>query len=150
MKKKIQTLERTIMRYMALGSDVEEVAEFLDVPLNVVKKITKSPLFKTELVEMQREIDEQVIQEAASDPVMQVIKINALKAAKRLVDEIDNDGDGSASTRIKACESVLNKGGYGDKREGEGNRVVINISQGKAASIETDEMPLEMDKDISL
>lgn len=147
MKTKIQSLERVIMRYMALGATEEWIAEMQEIPLPTIKKITKSPLFKSELQEMQHEIDQQVVKEAAGDPVIQKAKVFAMQAMASLCDEIKGEGDSTPMSRIKASEKVLSYAGYGKETEGPAN-IVINISSSKAENIKTDTVPVEMPENV--
>jgi hypothetical protein len=109
---------------VATGLTVENVA-----------KIARGNLVQKRVREVTKELDARVIEEAAADPTMLFIRNKSMKAAARLAHEVDNmdreDEGATASTRLKAAETLLSIGGYRAKEEDRSGGVVIMISGDK-------------------
>lgn len=102
------------------------------------KQIVSSPLFKQEIARVQEKLEDRLVEDSVSDPVLMKLKMAASKAADRLVAEMDMVGeDSNSSSRIKAATSILDRLGYGDKKEEskEPNIMFVSLSAEKLASI---------------
>lgn len=78
------------------------------------------------------------MEESISDPVLLKLKSAAGRAVNRLVSEIDGVGeDSNPSTRLKAATSVLDRLGYGEKKDDSNapNIIFVSLSSGKLSSI---------------
>ena len=113
---KIDTLEpvtRMIVREVALGLNDEDICinhpEF--TPL-AISRLRVGATFNRALSDMQKQIDEEIVAHAAEDPVRQYLKGKGFNMARVLV-EIAEDPEAPPAARIKASDSVLDKGGYG-------------------------------------
>ncbi len=108
-----------------------------NLPLDTVQKICRGSLFESAVTELQMSMDQEFISAEAEDPVRLLLRSKAKSAATRLGEEMDNfdmDTGGSASTRIKAADTILNLSGYG-KQEVTNNLAVIMLSPDKLKAV---------------
>lgn len=131
---KLSPIFRMIARDVALGCSLEDIAALRNVPLTEVKRVTRGGTFCKAVEGIQREIDATLVAEEAADPVRQKMKVHSLDAAGRMVEEMNNEDDGSAGTRIKAAQAVLDMSGYG-KTEEVNNLAVIMLSPDKLKAV---------------
>lgn len=78
-----------------------------------------------------------MLDDAVKDPVIAKIKLASLRAATRLIEEVDSSGEDSSSmSRIKAAESILDRCGYTHKNEPQQNNVIfVSLSPDKLNSV---------------
>ena len=123
------------MRLLALGRNtLREICDAHSLNYSSWVAITNTTLFKAELEKVVREIEEREIETASTDPVRLKLMAAGEKAATRLVAEMDNmSADASASTRIKAAESILDRLGYSQRQEESRPQqtIVLNVSASK-------------------
>lgn len=135
----LNNVHRHIMRLLVRGRPLDLICEEEGPNLESWKQIVASPLFKAEMEKMQAQVDDITVAEAADDPVLAKLEEGSMKAANRLVAEIDNpdgeDSTASSSSRIKAATTVLGMARPSlvgnDRGKQEAARIVINISQSK-------------------
>ena len=139
---KLAPMFRMIARDVALGCSLEDISALRNVPLAEIKRVTRGGTFLKAVEVIQKEIDSQVIAEEAADPVRRKMQVHAMKAAERMIVEVDNEDGGSAGTRIKASQALLDMTGYG-KTEDVSSLAVIMLSPGKLKAVQnTDSMVL--------
>lgn len=125
---KVENLEpivRMMVRERALGLDYSDIAaahpEYDELQ---VAKICQGATFKRAVKEMQEQIDQELIEHAAQDPVKQFLHSKGLSAAHRLAALAENhDGETPHAVQKSAADSLLDRGGYGAPKE----NVVIPI-----------------------
>jgi hypothetical protein len=83
------------------------------------------------------ELEDRVLEDAVKDPVLAKLKTAALRSVERLISEVDNAEEGaSATSRIKAAESILDRCGYNHREKETGvSAIFIPLSQDKLDSI---------------
>jgi len=126
-----------VARDVALGCSIEEIAALRNLPSEEVRKVTRGGTFLKAVSEIQKEMDLRVIEEEAEDPIRRKLKVGAMRAANRLVEEIENTDrveGASSTTRIKAATTVLEMSGYG-KQENTSPLAVIMLSPGKLEAV---------------
>lgn len=132
---KLDGIASTVARYLALGLDYEDISVATGLPVDNVAKVARGNLVKRRTRELQKEIDERVVEDAAADPVALYLKGKSMVAAKTLVSEAENydkeDQGATASTRISASKEILNLAGYKGQSEEQGAGTVIQISAEK-------------------
>lgn len=137
--KNLNTKHRAVARYLALGLSLKEVCEQFNLNLDTWRQVTSTPLFKHEQERIMEELEDRVLEDAVKDPVLAKLKTSALKAVERLISEIDNgdkESGASATSRIKAAESILDRCGYNHREKETGvSAIFIPLSQDKLDSI---------------
>lgn len=136
--KELSTKHRTVARYLALGISIQEICQMYGLSLSAWKQIVGTPLFKQEIARIQEKLEDRLVEDSVSDPVLLKLKVAAGKAADRLVSELDSVGeDSNSSSRIKAATSILDRLGYGDKKEEKktDSMIFVALSSSKLASI---------------
>ncbi len=120
-----------------------DIAEHLSMSPRQVSTVMNSPTFSHELAIRRSVYEDQTAEETASaeDEVTRVLKEGAVKAADKLVKHIDSIDD---SISVKSCAEVLDRSGYGKKRDmtniNVGSTVIINSEDARriAESIDLD------------
>jgi hypothetical protein len=129
--KSLNSKHKAIARYLAMGADLRDVCRTYSLNYESWINITRSPLFKEEVARLERELEERMLQEISEDPVMQQLKVSALKAARTLDSELENyekELGANASTRISASKTVLESAGYKKQENGaKSPSVIINL-----------------------
>ena len=135
----LKTQHRTVALYLAMGSSLVDVCEVLGLKYETWRQIEKAPLFIEEVKRIQEKREEELLDKAEEDPIYLKLKLATNRAASMLVSEIENldsETGGTAGTRIKAAESILDRTGYGKKQDEEIGRILmINLSEEKAAQV---------------
>jgi hypothetical protein len=133
---KLKPLHSAVAREMAVGLKLGEICKARGLNYTSWQQITSSELFKNEIQRLEKEIEDQFIDDHCSDPVLLRLKTASLSAAERLALEVDNTDSelgGKAATRIAASQAVLKITGY-EKQEAK-NVIVLNLSESKLNSI---------------
>ena len=135
--KNLNTKHRAVARYLALGLSLKEVCEQFNLNLDTWRQVTSTPLFKHEQERIMEELEDRVLEDAVKDPVLAKLKTAALRSVERLISEVDNAEEGaSATSRIKAAESILDRCGYNHREKETGvSAIFIPLSQDKLDSI---------------
>jgi hypothetical protein len=135
--KELKTQHRAVARYLAFGVSLREICEQFNLNHSTWVQVVSTPLFKHEQQRIESELEDRLIDDEVKDPVLAKLKMATVKAVTRLVEEIDNCQEGaSASTRIKAAESILDRCGYSHKeKETTMNTVFVPIQQEKIDAI---------------
>ena len=132
-------LFRSVAREVALGIPLHEICVARQLDHESWKRIASGTIFKTEVERISTKIEEQIVADEAEHPVLQKLKVAAVKAVETLVSEVTNyekDEEGAtATTRINASKTVLELAGFTKKEEQKIPTVVINISSSKASSL---------------
>lgn len=121
---------------LALGLELQDIADHLGMPLDRVQKIARGNLVQKKVKELTKELEDRMLDEQAKDPVRQFLAKKGMAFAKTIVQEATNDGEGASPvTRLKAAELGLKFGGrdFGNKDGRNMAAVQINISMEKAA-----------------
>jgi len=136
---KLNNVHRVVARELALGIPLAKICEHRALNFKSWRNITTAPLFQQEVRRIESEIEEQIIDQHVTDPTVAELKSHSLAAAKKLGEELDNydsETGGSASSRIKAAQALLDINGYTNKEDSGGQTVVINLSPEKLANIQ--------------
>ena len=98
------------------GLGVKDIAEELGMSSTMVGIVRNSPTFKHEFALRRAFIEEREGEQQVQDDdeVMKTLRDGAKKAAEKLVDHLDSPED---STSVKSCTEILDRSGYGKKRE---------------------------------
>lgn len=143
--KELKTMYRAVARYMALGVPIEKICAALSLNLESVKRVAGDELFKAEVRRVEAELEERILEDAASDPVVAELKMAGKIAAARLVQEVENfdkESGGSAATRIKAAESILDRIGYSQPVSSNGPSLIfVELSPEKLAAVQKKATP---------
>ena len=104
--KNLWASHREMLRRVAVGQPVKEIAEEMKVSPTTVSNVKNSHLGRTHFERIQERIDEGAIK------VAQEIKRLAPEAIATMRD-VMNDEDSPAAVRIKAAADILDRAGYG-------------------------------------
>jgi len=148
---KIENLEpitRMIVREVALGLSDEDVCiNHPEFNAAQIAKMRAGATFKRALTEMQKAIDHEVVNHAASDPVRQYMQGKGMSMAKTLVSLAENTADGEEdvpyAVRAKAADSILSKTGYGNVQEAAAVPVLMLSPEKLKSVLEPKQMALE-------
>lgn len=125
MPDRVSTRHRALMRRLLAGMTPGEAARELGYSLTRVSLIIRSPLFRAEMENMQREINEKFTdregKEIHQDVVRERLKRASEKAARTLEGALDDD---SGRVRLSAAKEILDRTGYAKKEQVEGGFVV--------------------------
>lgn len=110
----LEPITRMIVREVAYGLNDTDICvnhpEFQPIQ---IAKIRQGATFKRALVEMQAQIDQEMIEKCAEDPVRAYLAGKSLTAAKRLFKLSENqDGDTPQAVQAKCADSILAKAGF--------------------------------------
>lgn len=131
---KLEPVAAGVARLLALGLDYETIASQFSLPIETIAKVARGNLVKRRVKEIGKELDEQLVKDAGDNPVRQKLAAMGLKAADRLLTEMDNEdmeAGANASTRLKAAEKVLELGGHKQQSGNTGAQAIIMISADK-------------------
>jgi len=133
----LKTQHRAVARYLALGISLRDICAQFNLNHSTWSQVVITPLFKHEQLRIEAELEDKILDDEVKDPILARLKTATIKAVTRLVEEVDNCQEGSsASTRIKAAESILDRCGYSHKeKETTLNTVFVPISQEKIDAI---------------
>ena len=124
---------------MALGISLEEISKNLGLNLASWRQIVCEPLFKQEVARIGRELEDRLLDSAVSDPILAKMKMNAMKAVEVLVQEMENvekEMGGTAATRIKAADSLLDRVGYNTPQlQANQNIIFLEMSSEKLSAL---------------
>lgn len=122
----INAQHKAVARMLALGFELREVCEVYRLEYGRWKAVVEQALFQQEVARIQAELEQRMLDDTSSDPIMLELRQGARKAAARLVKEVDMTGeDANAGSRIKAAVSLLDRLGYTAKREDQQASVVF-------------------------
>ena len=128
-----------VAREVALGIPLVDICDARGLKLATVQKVARGDLFQENVRRFQAEIDQEIIQDAVSDPVLAKLRALSYRAVGTLAEEMesfDKENGASAATRISASKEVLNRAGYAGKSEGEGvSKVILLLSESKLDAI---------------
>ena len=132
----LEPITRMIVREVALGLPDEDVCvNHPEYKPFQIAKMRAGKTFKRALLEMQKQIDEEVIAHAAEDPVRQYMKSKGFPMAKRLVALAENvDGETPHAVQAKCADSVLAKAGYATVAE-QVTVPILMLSPSKLAAV---------------
>lgn len=132
---KLNPIASMVARSLALGLDYEDIAVQTGLSVDNIAKVARGNLVKKRMRELQKEIDQQLVEDAAASPVVQFLKGKSMKAAETLSHEAENfdkeEQGATASTRIKAATEILTLAGYKQQEEKSSVGAVIMISADK-------------------
>lgn len=136
---------RMVARYLALGVPLEEVCQAHGLEFLRWRTIVSSQMFRAVLEEINGEIDQRVAEEAVNDPTLATLRLNARKAADTLVEVMEGAAEGvTASSRIKAADSILDRTGFAREKEAAPPQVVfLKISANQLALVMGGNLPKE-------
>ena len=112
-------ITRIIVREVAFGLTDEDICvQHPEFSASQIAKMRAGATFKRALVDMQKSIDQELIERAAEDPVRAFLNGKGLSAAKTLARLSENhDGETPHSVQAKSADSILNRAGYGGQQE---------------------------------
>jgi len=128
MMRDLKTKHRAVARYLALGIPLADVCENLGLSLESWRQIVSEPLFKQEVKRVEGELEEKMLENAVSDPVVAKMKMSALQAVSVLVSEMNNqekEMGASSATRIRAADSLLDRVGYNTPSVQNGSNIIF-------------------------
>lgn len=132
---KLEPIASTVARLLSLGLDYEDVATSTGLPIDSVAKVARGNLVKKRIRELTKELDERVIDDAATDPTTLFLRNKSMKAAETLAYEAENydkeEQGATSSTRISASKEILALAGYKAQEEKSSGGNVIMISADK-------------------
>jgi uncharacterized protein YdbL (DUF1318 family) len=132
---KLDPIAAMTARSLALGLDYEDIAVQTGLSVEDIAKVARGNLVKKRMREIQKEIDQQLVEDAAASPVVQYLKGKSMRMAETLVAEAENynreEQGATASTRIKAATEVLGLAGFQKQEEKKTQNAVIMISAEK-------------------
>ena len=102
-------------RYLALGIPLRDICSTLGLNHASWSRTISEPIFQEELRRVEAELEDRVLDDASSDPTLVQLKNLTRKAVETLSVELENtdvEQGASASTRIKAANSILDRAGY--------------------------------------
>jgi len=129
-----------VAREMALGISLSDICKARGLNLESLQRVARGDLFQQEVKRVQGEIEQQIIEKAVEDPVLQKLQALSYRAVTTLSDEMDNydpELGGSATTRISAADKILNKAGYSGKKDGADSAsvIILSLSEAKLNSV---------------
>lgn len=127
---------RMIVREVAYGlSDSDICVQHPEFSPSQIAKMRAGATFKRALVDMQKAIDQEMIERAAEDPVRAFMNGKGMSSAKTLARLAENhDGETPHSVQAKAADSILNRAGYGGQQENIALPVLM-LSQAKLDAV---------------
>lgn len=135
----LQPIFQILAREMALGFSLEDICLARDIPLDSAQKVARGSLFKAEVARISAAIEQEVIETAGADPVIQKLKGLALHAVDTLSSELtnyDSEMGGSAATRLQASKAILDRSGYNGQVADNGpSKIILMISEDKLATL---------------
>jgi len=147
---KLNNTHRAVARYIALGLQLSEVCNHLGLNYESWRQTVNQPLFKEEVKRIQSEIENRMIEDAVTDPVVARLKMSAVKASELLVAELSNherEDGASATSRIKAATEILNRAGYSDNQQVEGQNIIfLELSPEKLSALQPKKIEKQPDK----
>lgn len=133
----INAQHKAVARMLAMGFPLREICAVYRMELARWSSVVGQPLFQQEVARIQQELEQRMLDDASSDPIMLELRQGAQRAASRLVKEIDNAGeDSNASSRIKAATTLLDRLGYTSKKDDQAQQVVfVSLTQDKVDAV---------------
>jgi len=127
---------RMIVRMVALGLlDDDIVVRYPEYTAGQIAKMRAGQTFKRAVADLQEEIDQQVISQAAEDPTRAFLAGKSMSAAKVLAGLAENhDGETPHAVQSKAADSILAKAGYSAVQENVAMPVIM-LSPDKLESV---------------
>ena len=123
---RLKPSHKQIARLRAMGFRGKEIANYLNLSVNHVSNVLKTPLFLAEVDRIVDEIEENELSEESRDGTFIKLRASSRGAAERLAIEVDNEDEGaSASTRISAANSILDRAGYRAKETSDTPSVIF-------------------------
>jgi hypothetical protein len=132
----LEPITRMIVREVAYGlSDADICVNHPEFQQIQIAKMRGGATFKRALKEMQAQIDQELVEKAAEDPVRAFLAGKGLASAKRLHALAENhDGETPHAVQAKCADSILAKAGYAAVSE-QGAVPLIMLSPEKLASV---------------
>lgn len=127
-----------ILREYVLGLSPEDIAiNHSEYSAEQIARIVRGKTFKLAVAKMQEDIDQELIESMAEDPVRKYMQGKALPMAKVLV-EVAESEDANESARVRAADSLLSKTGYASAQETSSVPVIVISSAKEAALVKVD------------
>ena len=133
--KELKEKHRVVARNLAIGIDLKEICRNFNLNYDSWKQIVGQELFQEELRRISVEVEDKFIEGLPEDPVFLKLRLAADKAANRLGEEVDNFELGTADSRIRAANSILDRIGYYKKDTPQVPSIQIIVSSEKAEVI---------------
>lgn len=136
--KELKSKHRAVARYLAVGLPLDKICDNLGLNYATWKTISNQELFKEAVRLIQVELEDRLIDESISDPVLLKIKLEAGKSVDRLVlerDMVETELGASSTTRISAAKSLLALSGYDKDQKAMSPMITINLTQDKIAAV---------------
>jgi hypothetical protein len=126
---------RMIVRQVAYGLNDSDICVNLpEFKPHQIAVMRQGATFKRALKEMQAQIDVELIEKAAEDPIRAYLHGKGMMAAKRLASLASGEDDCPHAVQAKCADSILAKAGYGTQKD-ELAIPVLMLSPDKLASI---------------
>jgi len=130
----IQSKHKAVARYLALGFPLSDICNALGLNKTTWSRTISEPIFQEELSRVQTELEDRILDDGVKDPVYAALKMGATKAVATLRAELENtnpEEGASASTRIKAANSILDRVGYNSARQQAAVNITFQLSREK-------------------
>lgn len=140
----LQPIVRIMVREVALGLRDEDIAvNHPEYSVAQISKIRAGATFKRAVAEMQAKVDQELIENAAGDPVLQYLNSSALVAAQTLVSLArDDDGETPHAVQAKCADSILAKTGRAGVSEQQSTPIFMLSAEKLTAVINPKEIVL--------
>jgi len=142
-----------VAREMALGLSLVDICKARGLPLDSLQRVARGDLFKEEVKRCQALIDQELLEHASNDPILLKLKVLSDKAVDTLGVELDNydpECGASSTSRISASKAVLDRAGYGSKREDEkaAQVIILSLSETKLNAVKDVEINAALIKSV--
>ncbi len=130
----IQSKHKAVARYLALGFPLSDICDALGLNKATWARTVSEPIFREELSRIQMELEDRILDDGVKDPVYAALKIGAAKSVQTLLAEQANmnpEEGASASTRIKAANSILDRVGYNSAPQQAAVNITFQLSREK-------------------
>ena len=131
-----------VAREIALGLSLQDISIARGLKLESIQRIARGDLFKEEVKKCLGMIDQELIEHAATDPILLRLKSLSSKAVTSLADEMENydpEIGASSASRISASKAILDRAGYSQKREDEkaAQVIILSLSEAKLNAVKS-------------
>jgi len=142
-----------VAREIALGISLKDICLARGLNIESIQRVARGDLFKEEVKKYLAQIDQELVEHAATDPILLKLKSMSNKAVDQLADEVENydiESGASATSRISASKAILDCAGYSQKREDEkaAQVIILSLSETKLNAVKSVDVNQQLLKDV--
>ena len=136
---KLKPIYTMVAHELALGIELRDICEARGLKYESIQRVARGDIFQQELKRFQNEIEREMVESAATDPILRKLQGLSYRAVTTLGEELDNhdpEDGASATSRIAASRGILDRAGYSGKSESDKDvKVIIMLSEGKLDAV---------------